>query len=455
MNFSHKILVFLLLLLPTLMSGQNAQDIIDGLKANLKTKPDAQKTASIYSDLTWYYANVSIDSALFYGGKAVQESRKLGDSTLLAQVYSDLGAVHYRKGDLEGSKQNYLKAYQIRKARKDFKGLAKINNNLANVYLDKQQFPLAMHSFIEALKYFESSNDSTNIHVAKGNIGLLFMKMKNFPSAVKYLKSSIAYAEKKKMSDRLCEFYLNIGNAYREMNDTIRAIQCYDKSLRNCQLVNNKIAAAIIYQNKGLLTLKSKKPDESQAFFNQSKQLKSAVNSKHDLANLNISIARNLIKEKKFEAAKKMLLDGLKVFDAEHLMNDQLISYMLLVTVYANLNVPDSVTFYNEKYSKLNDRMIQTTALKLTSEMETKYQTVKKEKLLIQKEAEAQEQQNNSDCGIVIGAFIALIGYLIYRQQKLKNRQQEQEFQLKSAIAQIETQNQLQEQRLTISRESA
>jgi signal transduction histidine kinase len=449
----NKAFVFLVLLFPVLVFGQNAQDIIDGLKTDLKAKPNAQKTASIYSDLTWYYSNVSIDSALHYGGKAIQESKKLGDSTLLAQVYSDIGAVYLRKGDLESSKQNYLKAYQIRKLRKDFKGLAKINNNLANVYLTNHQFPAAMKSFLEALKYFESSNDSTNIHVAKGNIGLLFMKLKNYPNAIKYLKSSIVYGEKKKMTDRLCEFYLNIGNAYKEMNDTLRAIQCYDKSLKNCQLVNNKIASAIVLQNQGLLKLKSHKAAESQALFDQSKQLNSAVNSEHDLANLNISIARNLIQEKKHQAAKKMLLDGLKIFDVEKAKNDQLISYKLLVTVYAHLHVPDSVTFYNEKYATLNEQLVQTTTLKLTSEMEAKYQTAKKEKLLLQKEVEAKEQKNILMAVSLLAIFIALIGYLIYRQQKLRNRQQEQEFQLKSAIAQIETQNQLQEQRLTISRD--
>jgi signal transduction histidine kinase len=42
---------------------------------------------------------------------------------------------------------------------------------------------------------------------------------------------------------------------------------------------------------------------------------------------------------------------------------------------------------------------------------------------------------------------------LVYRQQKIKNKQQEQEFELKSAISKIETQNKLQEQRLTISRD--
>ena len=45
----NKALVFLVLLFPVLVFGQNAQDIIDGLKTDLKAKPSAQKTASIYS----------------------------------------------------------------------------------------------------------------------------------------------------------------------------------------------------------------------------------------------------------------------------------------------------------------------------------------------------------------------------------------------------------------------
>lgn len=52
---------------------------------------------------------------------------------------------------------------------------------------------------------------------------------------------------------------------------------------------------------------------------------------------------------------------------------------------------------------------------------------------------------------ITIGLII--ISLLIYRQQKLKRNQEQQEFKLKSAIAKIETQNKLQEQRLQISRD--
>ena len=46
-----------------------------------------------------------------------------------------------------------------------------------------------------------------------------------------------------------------------------------------------------------------------------------------------------------------------------------------------------------------------------------------------------------------------MLGYLLYNQQKLKNKQLHKEAELKSALVKIETQNKLQEQRLRISRD--
>ena len=54
---------------------------------------------------------------------------------------------------------------------------------------------------------------------------------------------------------------------------------------------------------------------------------------------------------------------------------------------------------------------------------------------------------------VILSFFVGLIGFLIYRQQKLKNKQQTQAFELKQAINQIETQNKLQSQRLAISKD--
>lgn len=54
-------LLFFLILISFFANAQNAQGIIDGLKNDLKSNPDDKKKATIYSDLTWYYSNISLD----------------------------------------------------------------------------------------------------------------------------------------------------------------------------------------------------------------------------------------------------------------------------------------------------------------------------------------------------------------------------------------------------------
>ncbi|RZK12047.1 MAG: tetratricopeptide repeat protein [Flavobacterium sp.] len=430
--------------------SQDVNEVINSLKLELKNNPDAKRTATIYSDLTWYYSNVSIDSALNYGSKAIQESKKLNDSILLAQVYSDVGAVYFRKGDFQNSKRNYLQAYAVRKIIKDTKGLAKINNNLANVYLNLQQYELAMKSFLDALNYFESINDELNVNVTKSNIGLLQIQLNNYPKAIKYLKEAIKYNEKNSLHDRLCESYLNLGKAYGELKDTVNATKYFNKSLKNCKLTGNKKAISIVYQSLGL---RQQKAEVSKKLYEESKKYSDGFNSDLDKANLQLSVARNHIALKEFKQAQAILLKIKKIFEVKKSKEDLLFTYKLLVPVFAHFNQPDSVVLYNDKYTSLSQELIQISVLKQTSELEAKYQTEKKEKLLLQTKADVQKKNTLFYSALILALFIAIIAFLIYRQQKLKNKQQEQEFELKTAISKIETQNKLQEQRLTISRD--
>jgi signal transduction histidine kinase/tetratricopeptide (TPR) repeat protein len=452
MNRIYVISVLLCLNL-VIVSAQSVESTISNLKSELQTIPVITRKASIYSDLTWYYSSVSIDSALFYGSKAIQESRKLGDSTLIAQVYSDIGAVYFRKGDFGNSKENYLNAYKIRKVRKDYKGLAKINNNLANIYEKEGEYKLAMSKFLESLQYFESIQDEKNSNTIKGNIGLILLKIKSYPKALKYISEVIEYQEENNLAEGLCVSCLNLGNVYLQMNDTVNALKQYQKSLKNCTLVGDKKGMASGYNNIGSIKSEQKKSKDALVLYSKSKQFRDQLHSDLDKANYDLNVAKELIVAQKYEQAKNLLLAVEKIFYKEDLKEKLQISFKSLILVYGKLNQPDSVSQYVNKMVRLNSQLLENTVLKQTAELETKYQTEKKEKLLIQKEAETR-QKNILLFGIsVLALLIGLIGYLIYRQQKLRNRQQEQEFQLKSAISEIETQNKLQEQRLTISRD--
>ena len=442
------------------LNAQNAQDIINKLKNDLAANPDAKRTATIYSDLTWYYSKIDIDSALHYGGKAVLESKKLNDSTLMAQVYSDIGAVYFIKGDFVSSKVNYLTAYKIRKLRNDVKGVAKINNNLANIYEKTHQYKQAMVSFLEALEYFESVKDEKNTSITKGNIGLIHLKLKNYPKALKYISEVIQYQEKNNFTEELCVSCLNIGNVYLQMQDTVNALKFYNKSVKACTAVGNKKGISSGFNNIASIKSEQKNSKDALALYEKSKKVREELHSDLDKANFDLNLALEFTTNKKYKEAKKLLLSTKSFFEQTNHNEKLQKNYKSLITVYAYLNQPDSADYYLNKLAVLDEQLLVNKAEKQTAELETKYQTEKKERLLQKSKAEIaireleikKKETQFLILGLISLALIVII-YLVYRQQKLKIKQQKQEFELKSAIAKIESQNKLQEQRLDISRD--
>lgn len=433
---------------------QNAQVQIDNLKSELKTNPNDKRTAAIYSDLTWFYANVSTDSALLYGKKAITEANKLKDSTLIAQIYSDLGAVYFRRNDIESSKKHYQTALKIRKLRKDYPGVAKVNLNLGNILNKEDKKEQALKYYLDGIDYFEKINNKEIVAVTKANIGTLFVDLKNYPKAKKYLQEAINYQETNNQEAVLCNSYLSMGNVFLRMKDTLNAVKFYNKSIVSAKKAGNNITLSSAMNNMGSIKLQQKKAKEASAFFDKSKMLQDSLNVNAYNSSLTLTIAKKYIMYQRFDEANKILYKLKKLYqDDPNSGKDLLLTYQYFIHSYAYLQQPDSVNYYNNLSTRIQDHIIETAVSKQTNELETKYQTAKKEKLLLQKSIEIKNTRNKLILASSVAFFLGLLGFLLYRQQKLKNTQQAQEFQLKSAIAKIETQNKLQDQRLQISRD--
>src|SRR5690606_27645203 len=97
---------------------------------------------------------------------------------------------------------------------------------------------------------------------------------------------------------------------------------------------------------------------------------------------------------------------------------------------------------------------------KQLNELTIQYETAEKENLILTQRAKITDHQlalknrNFWIFGLVtLAVIIGLIGFLLYKQQVLKNIKQQKDNELKLALEKIETQNRLQEQRLAISRD--
>ncbi len=450
-----KIFLFVIIIITSFYTNaQNAQVLIDGLKIELTKKPDDKKRATIYSDLTWYYSNISLDSAMFYGKKAITESTKLKDSTLIAQVYSDVGAVYFRMGNILESEKSYLKALEIRKIKNDVAGMAKVKANLANIYNKLGDKPRALKNYLETVDFFEKTKNFEIVAKTNANIGVLFNEIKNYPKALVFLNKAIEDQEANNKNDGLCTSYLSLGNVYLKTKDTLKALKFFNKSLEVSKKINNNIVMLAAMNNIAGVKSQQKKSNEAMAILNKSVAIRDSLNLNENDATVSLNIVKEKIMYSKFKEAQIMLMKLKKQFENTEANEQNLVvTYDYLIHTYAYLNLPDSVNYYNNALGRLRDKVLETTVLKQTAELETKYQTAKKEKQIIEQQADSKQKNFILLAMIALTILLSLIGYLIYRQQNLKNQQQAQEFQLTSAIDKIESQNKLQEQRLSISRD--
>lgn len=409
--------------------SQDIQNKITELKKELGENPDHKKRASLYSDLTWYYASVSIDSALHYGKKAISEAENLDDINLLAQIYSDLGAVHFRNNDFKNAEKNYLKSYKIRKDQKNVAGIAKLNNNLASVYRNLFQYKKAMAMYLEGLKYFENTSDYKNINTTKANIGLLFVDLKDYNNATKYLREAVDYFEKQEktieVKNKLCENYLNLGKVSHLTKDYIVAEKYYTKSAEICSEIGNKQGFAYSKRNIGNLQNILKKDSLAKINIEISEKARKELNAKVDVESNNIDFAQTLINQKKFSEAKKILLKILPTFEKENAKEDALYSYKLLTHIYHYIHQSDSAELYFQKYIELDNILVNTSVNKDTSEMEKKYQSLQKDKEILTQKSKIFKR--NVLLFSLLG--LLLLGFIYY-----KNYQNKQKVKLQKAI---------------------
>ena len=429
------------------------QKIIDSLKLQLHQKPDAKQKAKLYGDLAWYYNMISMDSALVYGVKSLDAAKSLKDDKMIAQALSDYGAILYTKGDYDRAMDILQQCLQIRTRLKDEEGIASVRFKIGNVYFRQFALEKAMGHYMHALQYYEKTKNAQVVGTLETNIAAVYHALKNYPKALEYLRRSEKYLTQTNQESELANTIVGIGNVYFSSHDTVRAYEHFKRGAQLAEKTQNLPAMGTAYNNLGLIYTYRKQPQKAIEYITKSLALRQKVNQPAEVASSQLTLAINHNTLGQFAKAKPLLLESLKVFEQDSIRDKMGNVYVQLIPVYASLGNVDSVNYYTNRYLKHIETNLDDSVVKITAELEAKYQTEKKEKLLIQKEAEAKRKSLLLALVSLFAVFIGLVGYLIYRQQKLKNRQQEQEHELKLAISKIETQSKLQEQRLNISRD--
>jgi len=365
-----------------------------------------------------------LDSAVYYTRKAIVVFEKLRDAKTLNTLYYNLSLTYRKLGEYDKSIEASLKGLENADKNNFEIGRFNFTDHLALIYHDFENFPKGVYYGKKALALARKMTKDRNayIPVALNSLAINYDDWGYPDQALFYHKQVFNYV-KGKDTLTIDHTYNNIGNTllkqkkYKEAERWIKiAVAIGEKNERDNGQQRYDIdfySKATNYTNLAVIATKTNQLDKAGEFLEKAKEY-----------------------SQKSQSAEKLR----DYYRAEYEFNK------------LRKNLQETIES-QEKYIKLRDSVFNKNRDKSFLEIEAKYQTAKKEKELLNKELEIKKKNTQAIIlGIIILALL-IITFLVYRQQKLKNSQQEQEFELKSAIAKIETQNKLQEQRLHISRD--
>ncbi|NNM23351.1 MAG: sensor histidine kinase [Flavobacteriaceae bacterium] len=402
------------------VNKDSAQYYFTEAKRKLKTRAD---TAN-YLYFKFFQQDVArrSDSTVYYSELALPRLRGLDSLERMRKIYERLHFQELRSGQYEAALDFCQKALSIAEELKD--------TSMISLHLSDKS--IVYHDFEDYARGVEYGKKAFDIMINSENINYRYILFANNATGINF----------------------------DDWGKADSALYYHFENLKYLSKVEDSLPYAFIFNNIGNTLLKQKRYDEAKKYIREALKLNTRRNRAYNLASNYTNLATIAYRqgdyseaEKQFELAKKYAEESESIEKVRDVIQQE-------AWFYKEIKDYRKALEKQEAFYVLKDSVFSTERAATVAEMETKYETEKKEKDLAQTRANLAEtelkvkKRNNLIYGSLgFAMLLGLLGYLLYNQQKLKNRQLKKEGELKAALSRIETQNKLQEQRLRISRD--
>jgi two-component system NarL family sensor kinase len=406
--------------------GQD-QDVIDSLNTVLKNEKADTTKVRLLCDISWQYRTNDIKKALEYTDKVLVLSEKINYKFGLAKAYILKGIYNTMQGNFTDAEDNYLKSKKVREDMGDSTGVAAVLHDIGTVNLFKGNYDKAIDYLLQSLRIEERHGTSQGIAESYVNIGDVYGSMKRNDEALKYYFKYLVIAKGGKV-DADAEVYNNIGKAYglKEENDS--ALYYLKEAYKIAQSKGDKNAMANSLAGQAHVLVNKKEYEEALKDYNQSLVLHKEVGDPASEADVLGSIANVYNEQKNYKKAIEYADQSLSMSKEIGVKEAVASAYLLLAHAYRGLGNYQRAYEFQEQYFTYNDSMLNEKSTEQIAEMQTRYETEKKEadNKLLQQDNSIKALQIKRDsyfkivliAAIFVVIIISALFYSRYRQKQ-------------------------------------
>lgn len=222
-----------------------------------KPQPDTV-LIDTYTELCWpIFSYDDLDSAVYFGNKAIELSEKIKDIKRLSVIHRRIGIGYINFSKYKEALFHQEMSYNLSEKINFKKGMQLALNNTGVVYLNNQLYNKALTYFLRSLKIVEETKDYKSASNMLINCGLIYSNIRNDEKALEYYLKANENAKKQKDIYSIVMSYCDLSVIYRHKKQLDLAILYLDraknelKNLNNNHLVFNvKLNEALIFSDK-------------------------------------------------------------------------------------------------------------------------------------------------------------------------------------------------------------
>jgi signal transduction histidine kinase len=412
-------------LLPLLFfcTGSNAQNAkIDSLYKILSATADTRQKINISNQIAADLRYTNADSAIALAQRTLVLAEKENDELGTGNSLFCLSLAN-------GTKSRYEISYDY--AQKAMVVAEKLNNDSLKAYCltaigsyhyNKANYDLGLEKVLAALKLFEKIHDAPGILKAKILMSQIYQMKDDIRKAEEILQETLTLFPKITDDKIKINALHTLANVYGMEGKYAAALALDSAGLKLCESEYANFQKTQFYDNMANCYMYSNRYAEAKKYFLICIAIDSSFDNKKQMSDTYLNLGNLMLMQKKYPEAKEYLDRSIDLAGTTGYKQAEYGSYLLLSDWYKANGAYEQAFETLQKATAVKDKIINETTEGKIAELETVYQTEKKEQQLKLQKAEI-SRKNFLLWGFAIGgALLIFTAFSFYRKRQLQHK---------------------------------
>jgi signal transduction histidine kinase len=400
------------------VAQKNMQQLYKQLPMAKTVKERIDITNSIAYELRAYNPDSAIIVATNNVELAQKDNYEFGEGTALLNI----SYAHITRAQYQLSYDYTLKAKAIAEKIKNDSLNAYCFVGLGAYYYNVSNYDKAIESSLQAIKIFEAKKMPLGIIKAKVMMSGVYQLKNDLPRAEKLLQENLSlFAEIPEPKIKVNILH-TLANVYGMQEKYDQALALDKQGIELCGTEDMLFYQSQFYDNMANCYMYSQRYDEAKKYFTKSLLIDSSFDNKKQMSDTWLNMGNLALLQHKYPEAKNSLLHSLTLANGVGYKQGQYQAWLILSDTYKQSgDMHQAMQALNKAYT-YKDSIINEKSENKIAELETVYQSEKKEAQLKLQQAEI-TKKNYLLWGAAAGlALLSVSGFSFYRKKQVQHK---------------------------------